>query len=409
MFKLDFWQEIFSTIRQNKLRTFLTGFSVAWGIFMLIILLGSGIGLENATKGFFNRGAVNSMWINPGTTSMSYAGLKPGRQIMFTDDDHTQTKILNDEIEHITSRFYIVFNTILVYKNKTADYEIQSARPDDVFLEQMKILSGRFINKKDIEKGRKVVVISPLVRDYFFGDEDPLGKYIVANNLAFRIVGVFEDASELNHYRIYIPTTTAQNLYNGRNKINQVAVGLKEMSVAESKALEEKIRRQFAKRHKFNPQDRNAMFIFNQWQYYKGMLNTFIGIKIFIWLIGIGTIIAGVVGVTNIMIINVKERTKEIGIRKAIGATPASIIKTIMFEALLITTFFGYLGLLFGTILIELMPKVLPDIELLKDPQVNMPTAIGATILLIIAGVVAGYFPAKNAAKIKPIIALRED
>ena len=180
-------------MRKNLLRTILTGFSVFWGIFMLIILLGAGFGLENAAKGSFTRGAVNSMWIMSGTTSMSYKGMKPGRSISFQDKDFTETSRMNEEeVDHITSRFTIMFNTVLRYKSKTAEYEIQSARESDIYLEQMDILVGRFINKTDIEKARKVAAISPIVRDYFFGEEDPMGKYIIANGIAFKIIGVFK-------------------------------------------------------------------------------------------------------------------------------------------------------------------------------------------------------------------------
>ncbi|MBN1598737.1 MAG: ABC transporter permease [Bacteroidales bacterium] len=409
MFDLDAWQEIFSTMRKNLLRTILTGFSVSWGIFMLIILLGSGRGLENAAKSSFNRGAVNSLWVFPGSTSMSYKGMKPGRELQFHDRDYEETKRKNDEIEHITSRFTIVFNTILSYKNKTAEYEIQSARETDMFVEQMEILEGRFINIRDIEKSRKVAVISPIVRDYFFGEEDPMGKYIIANGIAFKVVGIFKDASERNHYRIYIPTTTAQNLYNGRNNVSYLGLTIKPMSVQGARDFEDKLRTQFAERHKFNPEDSRAMFINNNWEYYNQMLNIFLGIKIFIWIIGILSIIAAIVGVINIMLITVKERTKEIGVRKAIGATPGSVIRMVIFESLIITSFFGYLGLFFGTAIIELVSNLIPPNEMFNRPEVSLPTAIGATLLLIAFGTLAGYFPARNAANIKPIEALHDE
>jgi putative ABC transport system permease protein len=409
MFDIDLWQEILNTMRKNKLRTMLTGFSVLWGIFMLIILLGSGTGLENAAKGSFKRGAVNSVWVFPGRTSLSFQGMKPGRNITFYDEDFKNTKEINDEIEHITSRFTIVFNTRLKYKNKTADYEIQSARETDIHLEQMEILKGRFINLLDVEKTKKVTVISPIVQDYFFGSEDPLGKYIIANGIAFKVIGVFKDASERNHYRIYIPTTTAQSLYNGLNKVSYLGMTINTMSVQESKNFEENLREQFAKRHKFDPTDRRALNVNNNWEYYKQMLNVFLGIRIFIWVIGILSIIAAIVGVANIMLITVKERTKEIGIRKAIGATPGSIIKMVLFESIIITAFFGYVGLFFGALIVETVSDKIPPNEVFMNPEVNIPTAVGATLLLIITGAVAGYLPARKAAGIKPIEALHDE
>jgi putative ABC transport system permease protein len=409
MFDIDAWQEILNTMRKNKLRTILTGFSVFWGIFMLIILLGSGMGLENAAKNSFKRGAINSVWIFPGTTSMSYEGMKPGRDIRFHDNDFTETKRLNQDIEHITSRFTIVYNTILKYGEKTGQYEIQSARETDIYVEQMEIISGRFINLKDVEKMRKVAVISPIVRDYFFKGVDPIGKYILANGIAFKVVGVFKDASERNHYRIYIPTTTAQSLYNGRNVVSYMGMTIKDLSVKESKNFEENLRQQFGKRHKFDPNDKNAFNVNNNWEYYNQMLNVFLGIKIFIWIIGILSIIAAIVGVANIMIITVRERTKEIGVRKALGATPGSVIRMILFESILITAFFGYIGLFFGTFIVTMISKSIPPNEMFMNPDVNIPTAVGATLLLIITGALAGYFPAKNAANIKPIEALRDE
>jgi putative ABC transport system permease protein len=409
MFDIDVWQEILNTMRKNKLRTFLTGFSVFWGIFMLIILLGSGTGLENAAKGSFQRGAVNSVWVMPGETSQSYAGMKPGRQISFKDKDYIETKRINEEIKDITSRFTVIYNSKLRYGNKTASYEIQSARETDILIEQMEVLDGRFINISDIQNTRKVTVISPIVRDYFFANENPIGKYIEANGIAFRVVGVFKDASERNHYRIYIPTTTAQSLFNGRNKVSYLGLTVKNITAKQSEDFEKSLRQQFGKRHKFNPDDLSALFVSNNWEYYKKMLNVFLGIRIFIWIIGILSIIAAIVGVANIMIITVKERTKEIGIRKALGATPRSIIGIILFESVLITGFFGYIGLFLGTLIIELVARNIPQNQMFTSPEVNIPTAIGATLLLVITGAIAGYFPARNASNIKPIEALRDE
>jgi putative ABC transport system permease protein len=409
MFDIDVWQEILSTMRKNKLRTILTGFSVFWGIFMLLVLLGSGSGIENAAKNSFKRGAVNSVWVSPGTTSMSFQGMKPGRDIIFHDEDYEKTKEQNEEIDQITSRFTIYFNTILRYGNKTAQYEIQSARESDILIEQMEIIQGRFINIKDIEKTRKVAVISPIVRDYFFGNKNPIGEYIIANDIAFKVIGVFKDASEANHYRIYIPTTTAQSLYNGRNLVSYLGLTVKNLTVNDSKEFDKTVRKQFGQRHKFDPEDLRAMFINSNWEYYSQMLNVFKGIRIFIWIIGILSIVAAIVSVANIMLITVRERTKEIGVRKALGATPGSVIRMVLFEAILITSFFGYIGMFFGTLIIELISKNLPPSEMFAHPEVNVPTAIGATILLIISGTLAGYFPARNAANIKPIEALRDE
>ncbi len=409
MFDIDIWQEIFSTIQKNKLRTVLTGFSVFWGIFMLIILLGSGYGLQNSVLSHFNRGAVNSMWIFPGSTGISYQGMKPGREIKMNDEDYEKTKADTDEVDKITSRFVIAFNTTLSYGEKTAKYEIHSARESDIYVEQMEIIEGRFINITDLKKSRKVTVISPVVRDYFFGTKSPIGEYIVANGIAFRVIGVFKDASEQNHYRIYIPTTTAQNLYNGRNQISIIGLTVKDMTLAGSRDFEKKLRAQFGARHKFDPADDKALFVNNNFEGYHETMNVFLGIRIFIWLIGILSIVASIVGVANIMLISVKERTKEIGVRKALGATPGSIIGMVLMESVLITSFFGYIGLFLGNLIIDFVAKHIPPNPMFSNPEVNISTAVGATLLLIIAGAIAGYFPARNAANIRPIEALRDE
>jgi putative ABC transport system permease protein len=248
------------------------------------------------------------------------------------------------------------------------------------------------------------------VRDYFFGDKNPIGEYISANGIPFKVIGVFKDASEQNHYRIYIPTTTAQSLYNGRNAINLIGLTINtNMSAKQSKDFVVKLRQQFSQRHKFDPKDENAIQIFNYWEYYSQMLNVFLGIRVFIWIIGILSIIAAIVGVANIMLITVKERTKEIGVRKALGATPGSIIRIVLFESILITSFFGYLGMFLGTLIIEIISRIIPPSVMFANPTVNVPTALGATILLVISGALAGYVPARQAANIKPIEALRDE
>ena len=410
MLDIDSWQEIFGTIKKNKLRTFLTGFSVAWGIFMLIILLGSGKGFENGVKKQFAGDAVNSIWVYSGRTSMAYKGFKPGRIIRFTNKDYNDTKRKIKQVEYISSRYGIGGSHSIAYKDKYGAFDIVTVHPDTKFLEMVNIKKGRFVNNIDIKEYRKITVISSIVKEALFDENvEAIGKFINVNNIPFKVVGVFEDENERDNSRVYLPISTAQKVFNGQNRIRNLAFTTKNVSPKQSKKLAEKVRAQFAARHKFNKEDKSAIFINNNIDNFRQANNLFTGISLFIWIIGIGTIIAGIVGVSNIMIIVVKERTKEIGIRKAIGATPQSIINQILLEAILITGIAGYFGLVFGVGLLLLISSNLKGTEFFLNPQVDFRIAVSATLLLIFSGALAGYFPAKRASKIKPIVALRDE
>ena len=408
MFDIDKWQEIFSTIKKNKLRTFLTGFSVAWGIFMLIILLGSGRGLENGVRKQFEQDATNSIWVYRGQTSVPYKGLKPGRQIRFTNEDYNYTKKNNTNIENLSARLNVWRQRNLSYKSEYGNYDIVSVHPGTRALENIKIIEGRFLNNIDINESRKVVAISLVVKNALFKDEEALGKYLKINNIPFKVIGLFEDGSERDNQRVYIPVSAAQKIFTGGIEINNLAFTAGNADAAESIKIEDEIRAQFANRHNFDKNDQRAIYINNNVEEYKKFMNLFAGIRIFVWIIGVGTIIAGIVGVSNIMLIVVKERTKEIGIRKAIGATPQSIIGLILLESIAITAFAGYVGLVLGVGLLELIsPHVQSDFFL--NPEADFRIAVSATILLIISGTLAGFVPARKAAAIKPIDALRDE
>ncbi|MDA3953002.1 MAG: ABC transporter permease [Bacteroidales bacterium] len=408
MFDLDKWQEIISTIKKNKLRTFLTGFSVAWGIFMLIILLGSGKGLENGVTKQFERDATNSIWIYRGQTSMPFKGLKPGRRIKFTNDDYDYSKREIKNIENLSSRLSIFQQRNISYKNEYGNYDIVAVHPGTKSLENVDVLEGRFINDFDVNANRKAVAISTVVRTALFKDGDFMGKYIKINNIPFKVIGLFEDSSERDNQRVYIPVSTAQKIYTGSREIHNLAFTTGDASMEESLEIENEIRDKFAMRHKFDKNDQRALFINNNVEEYQKFQSLFAGIRMFVWIIGIGTIIAGIVGVSNIMLIVVKERTKEIGIRKAIGATPGSIIGLVLFESILITGFAGYVGLVLGVGVLELISPHIQS-EFFTNPEADFRIAVSATILLIFSGAVAGFVPARKAASIKPIEALRDE
>lgn len=412
MFEIDKWQEIYSTIRKNKLRTFLTGFSVAWGIFMLIILLGSGTGLENGVKEQFRGGAINGIWISSGQTSLQYKGLKTGRQIKFTNVDYNAIKNAVQGYDRISARLFLG-NRLTSYKNEYGSFFLSPCHPDYGFIKEIDIIQGRFINNLDINEFRKIAIISEKVKTSLFKNSDTaaIGKYINISGVLFQVAGVFRDYSRNDNEqkRIYIPITTAQRIFAGENVINQISFTTGDASEQETARMIEKSKQTLSSLHTFDISDKRAIEVWNKSEDVKRFRSLFAGIRMFIWIIGIGTIIAGIVGVSNIMMIVVKERTREIGIRKSIGATPGSIVALIMQEAIVITSFAGYIGLVLGVGLLELISKNIPPSEFFRNPNADFSIAVSATILLIIAGAIAGFFPAMHAAKVRPVEALKEE
>lgn len=412
MFSLDHWQEIYSTIQKNKLRTFLTGFSVAWGIFMLIVLLGSGNGLENGVREQFKGGAMDGIWLTGGTTSKEYKGLKTGRDIQFNQDDYELFKQTMNGYQHISARLFMG-RKLVSYKHDYGTFFISPSEADYGYIKEVTILSGRFLNNLDTKEIRKVAVIGEKVKSALFKGTDTvaLGKYVNIQGVLFKVVGIFRDygRDDFEQLRIYIPLSTAQRIFYGNDRISQIAFTTGNTSLEESKNLTQQCVNFFAKRHTFDPEDKMAMEIQNKTEDVSRVLSLFMGIRIFIWIIGIGTIIAGVVGVSNIMLIAVKERTKEIGVRKALGATPGSVTALIMQEAIVITSFAGYIGLVLGVGLLELVKSNMPPSDFFRNPEANITIALGATILLVLAGAFAGLVPARRAAAIRPIEALRDE
>jgi putative ABC transport system permease protein len=410
MFDLDKWQEILDTISKNKLRTFLTGFSVAWGIFMLIILLGSGNGLGNGIEYQFRDDAVNSIWVRPGQTSLAHAGLQPGRRIQFTSEDYDDVVETVAGVEHSTARFYISGEVTVTYGKEYGDFDVRCTHPGHRFVENTQVTRGRFLNDIDVDRYRKVAVIGDLVREGLFKEEDPLGKYIQINGVACKVVGVFQDAGgEGEMQQIYLPISTAQRTFNGANRIRQFMVTTGTLPLEETQAMSTAIHKKMAARHRFSLDDPRAIFVGNLNERFKQFADLMRNIRIFVWVIGIGTILAGVVGVSNIMMITVRDRTREIGVRKALGATPWSIVSLVLHEAIFITGLAGYLGLIGGVFLLEVLARKLPAAEFFRNPAVDLSVALWATAVLIAAGALAGLIPARRAALVRPIEALRNE
>lgn len=407
---IDRWEEVFSTLRKNKLRTFLTAFSVAWGVFMLIILLGSGNGLENGVRDQFRSSAVNTLWVWGGETTVPYKGLQPGRDITFENKDYEDVKRDVNGIEYLAGRTFVWGDNTISYKSEYGNYEIRSVHPDYGPIEKVTILEGRYINNFDVNKSSKVTTISIDVQTSLFKDEKAMGKYLNVNGIPFKVVGVYEDIDgrDNNQRVIYIPISTAQKVFMNNDRVGTMAVTVASNDVGESEKMSENIRALIARNHRFDVKDDNAMFIWNGLEEFKRFQDLFAAIRMFIWVVGIGTIIAGIVGVSNIMMIAVKERTKEIGIRKSMGATPSSIIILIMQEAIFITGLAGYTGLVLGVGLLELVSPYVQS-EFFRNPEANLVVAISATVLLVISGMVAGFFPARKAASIRPVEALKDE
>ena len=409
-FNLDKFQEILENIKKNKLRTILTGFSVSWGIFMLVLLLGAGYGIENGIKSDFESDAVNSIWIYRGQTSKPYKGLKQGRRIQFNNTDYEDIRTRIEQIDNISAAFYLNRKNSTRYKNETGSFDMMAVHPDYREIEKIYPIKGRLFNQLDINDHRKVVIIGADVEKALFNSTNPIGEIIIINSIAFRVIGVFADeGDERQHRYIYLPITTAQQVFNGRNRVHRLMFTTGQAGVKQGREIESKVRQILADNHQFDVDDKRALYIRNRLERFQKFMTLFQNIRIFIWIIGIGSIVAGIVGVSNIMLIVVKERTREIGVRKALGATPGSIIDLVLTESILITLFSGYWGLVGGVVVLELMAKFIQGQEYFSNPEVDLSVAFGALLLLIIAGALAGYFPAKRAANIKPVEALQDE
>ncbi|MEQ8703164.1 MAG: ABC transporter permease [Phaeodactylibacter sp.] len=406
MIDFDKWREIFNSIQRHPLRTILTALGVFWGIFMLIILLGAGDGLKNGVEYEFRDDAINSMWIRNGTTSMPYRGLPKGRQIEFTNEDYDMLREQFDDIEYLTGRYYLSGNQMTIYKDKRLSFSTRAVHPDHRYLENTLIDAGRYISERDLKEIRKVAVIGKIVKQDLFGEEDAIGKEIEIGGIVYTVVGTYSDTGGENEMRIiYLPVTTAQKVYAGTNRLHQLMLTTKDLNLEQTKQLENKVHAAFAVSHDFSMEDRQAVSVFSAAEEYQKFTNLFAAIKVFVWFVGLGSIIAGVIGISNIMLIVVKDRTREIGVRKALGATPYSIVSMILQEAILITAVAGYLGLLAGVGVISLMESL--EVNYFRSPQVDLSMGFAATLVLVIAGALAGWMPARQAARINPVEAMR--
>lgn len=425
MFDFDNFREIWSTIQKNKLRTFLTGFSVSWGIFMLIFLLGAGNGLYNGVMQNFTNFSMNQVRVWGGYTTMPWKGLPTNRSITFKETDFEIIKQAHPEIDLCSAT---ISHTDTIYVNK--EYitgNLEGVYPDHALINYVNVNkdNGRFINELDMKGQRKVIVLNPRMAEVLFRDQPVVGKYVKAGNIMYQVIGVCNDDDKSNNAPAYIPFTTARTLYNkgyGLGGFTFTINGV--VSEQANAAFEERFRNTLARLHHFDPEDKNAIGMWNTANNFRMMKNVLNGIIAFIWIVGISTLMAGLVGVSNIMLITVKERTREFGIRKAIGAKPSSILKLVITESVLVTAAFGYFGMICGIGLTELINYGMEmaqagqsatggnmgeNTTIFYNPTVSLGVSLAATVLIIIAGIVAGYFPALKAVKINAIEAMRAE
>ena len=414
MFDLERWQEIFDTISKNKLRTFLTGLSVASGIFILVILLGIGQGMRNGIASEFEGDATNILYIWTGVTSTEHKGLNPGRRIQLKNEDFNYTAEKHkDELEYRSS-VYRIFSGLVTYKKESGSYRVEGVLPDYQFLENSSMVSGRFINYKDQQNFEKVAVIGHKVKTDLFRESDPIGQYVQISNINFKVIGVFSDpGGEREETRVFLPLSTAQKVFNGANNIGNLAFTLQkeesfEKALAASTRFSAQLEQYLKERHTIAPEDNSAVHINNSLENAKRFYDLMDMIKFFFWGVGICTIIAGIVGVSNIMLIIVKERTREIGIRKALGAEPLSIVVMVLHESIFVTAIAGFAGLIFSLALLEFVGPLI-ETQYIANPSIDFSVAVTTVFILIFAGALAGFFPAWRAARIKPIVALRDE
>lgn len=414
MFDLERWQEIFDTIRKNKLRTFLTGLSVASGIFILVILLGFGQGMRNGIENEFKQDASTSVWVWPGVTSKEYKGLNPGRRIQLVNENYDKASAMfNDDIEYSSGRIF-VRGVSVNYGKEALIYGVQGVGSDFQFIDNAQMAEGRFINYQDeISNGKVAVIGNKIKKDVFGNVETPIGEFIDISGIPFKIVGVFKEMREREEENIFIPISTAQRTFNGGNRINNMSFTLPpvdnfDAAVAQAVNFKDDLKQYLQQTHTVAPDDTGAIEVWSAMEEAKRYYGLTNNIKLFFWFVGVCTIIAGVVGVSNIMMIVVKERTREIGIRKALGAKPWSIIGMILHEAIFVTAISGFGGLIFSMALLELVgPHI--EVDYIMNPSVNFNVAFSTVIVLIVAGTLAGFVPAYRAAKVKVIESLRDE
>ncbi len=419
LFDLDHWQEIKAALLRNRLRTGLTAFGVFWGIFLLMVMIGSGAGLRNGVMRGFAGSATNSFFLWTQRTQKPYAGMPAGRRVQLDNQDVQAIRDKVPEVEIVAPRAQLggfQGGNNVTRGRKSGGFSVMGDYPEIQRVQSIHVEAGRFLNPIDLEETRKVAVIGTRVRDVLFRPgENTIGQSIVIQGVYFQVIGVFKsmqsgEDGERDTQTVYVPFTTFQRAFNFGGRVGWMAV----VSRPEVRAsvAEEKVLQLLKSRHKVAPDDLRAFGHFNLEEEYEKVGGLFRGIRILVWLVGIGTLAAGAIGVSNVMLIIVKERTKEIGIRRAVGATPSAVVGQIVFESVILTAVAGYLGLVAGIGVIEIVARLLPSgdgARMFTNPDVGVAEALRALAILVGAGVLAGLAPAQRAVQVSPIVALRSE
>jgi len=417
----DKWQEIVIVLKKNKLRTFFTAFGVFWGVFLLVIMMGSGNGLRNSTLEGFGNIATNSFFMWSQRTTMPYKGFQRGRFYNFRNADAVAIRQNVPEVDVVAPRLqgggYRGAGSTVIRGERTGTFSSYGVTPDAFRIEPMNLLKGRFINNNDLEERRKIIVIGERVYlEMFKKDEDPIGEYLQIQGVYFKVVGVVKSKQRGNQAEeqdksMYMPLNTLQQTYNYGDIVGWFSITAK--NGVPASLAEQKTKDYLKTRHYIHPDDNRAIGSWNLENEFNKFNNLFMGITILVWIVGSGTLFAGVVGVSNIMLIVVKERTKEIGIQRALGAPPSAIISQIIVESVFLTTMAGYIGLVVGVGLLELVNFMMESSgvqsDMFRHPEIDFNMAMMSLGILVISGIFAGLIPARRAISIKPIDALRDE
>ncbi len=403
---IDLLNEILATLRNNRLRTILTGFAVSWGIFLLIVLLSASHGLSGGMNSMFSRNDTQSISVAGGMASKSYKGLSDSREVTLRERDIAVIKSQHaDEVTRISADISGA-GTISTQKDYIND-GYRGGYPDTRRADGLTILEGRFINDNDLKSRRRVMVISDRNARLLFGDTYAIGKTVKMNDLVYTIVGIYTHEWRNESY---IPYSTARALAGGDDKVNKIVIGADNIhSIERNDRLEQGLYSTLGNQHSFAPDDRSALWVHSRIKEHLTQNQASGALDIAVWIIGMLTMLSGIVGVSNIMFVSVRERTHEIGVRRAIGARPASILRQIILESVAITTIFGYIGIFLGVVVSQGISRLMGDSRFYNDPGTDLATAFEVTLVLIVAGALAGLFPALKSLKIKPVEALRDE
>lgn len=409
MFDIDRWREIFESIRSNVLRTVLSGFTVALGLFIFIVLFGIGTGLKNAFTEGFTRDAANLITIFSGKTSIAYGGLQSDRQVVLKNDDYEQTiKSDPSKLENSTARYST--NMTVKYGKESGSYQISGANPDEKIIENRQLTEGRYLNNLDMDRKQNVAVIGRMVQRDLIKNGSPIGKDLNINGTFFKVIGVFsDDGGDWDERMITVPITTLQQMKKGSDTVSNIFITY-DSKLSPDAAIKygDQLQKELKAKNKVSPDDENAIIVRNNAKNMGDTIQFLFIITLIVGFIGMGTLLAGIIGISNIMVYIVKERTQEIGVRKAIGAKPSSIVGLIMQESVVITVVSGIIGVGLGVLSLTLIGDSLEK-YFIKDPSVGWGLIIVAFVCLVVSGLIAGFVPAYRASRIKPIEALRSE